>query len=181
MGMFRYRAFWSLILILVVYTLFVKVTPIRPRGDGLRAVFLVLSGWGVFAYWRPFKRAMATEGWPDGPLRYAVMIFLFCAAINLNAATGLFWRLAGQPAYLINNAIFDFWVVLGSLGLLIAVTVPNLFGKGVPPLDKLQLGAVWLTMFALVAYLTLVRPDLEPVAQAVRPYLDSGYEYDPPT
>ena len=33
---------------------------------------------------------------------------------------------------------------------LIAVTVPDLFGKGVPPRDKLQLGGVWMAMFVVV-------------------------------
>ncbi|MGY2052980.1 hypothetical protein [Methylobacterium sp. JK268] len=163
--------------IVLLYIGLVRVTPIKPRGDGLRAVFLILSGWGMFAYWRPFRRAMAIEGWPTGPYLYAVMIFLFCLASNLNASIGLFWRLAGQPPYLVNNAIFDFWVVLASLALVIAVTVPDLFGKDVPPRDKLQLGSVWLVMLVVVLYLSLIRPDLSGLAEWMRPWLDSGYDY----
>ncbi|WP_082172944.1 hypothetical protein [Methylobacterium platani] len=180
MRVFRYRALMALVAVVLVYSLLVPAIPIRPRGDGLRAIFLILSGWGIFAYWRPFRTAMTTEGWPSGPYLYATMIFLFCSALNLNIAFGLFWRLAGQPAHLVNNPFFDFWVVLGIIALAIAVTVPDLFGKDVPPRDKIQLGAVWSAMFILVVYLTLVRPDLSSLADLVRPITDHGYEYDDP-
>lgn len=177
MCMFKYKALMTLIASFALYYLFVRMTPIIPRGEGIRAVFFVLSGWGIFAYWRPFRQAMFTPGWPSGPYLYAVMIFLFCAGINLNCSVGLFWRLSGQPAYLINNAIFDMWVVICAWALVISITVPDLFGKDVPPRDKIQLGAVWVAMFAAVMYLTLVRPDLSPLAEIVRPYIDSGYGY----
>lgn len=179
MRVFRFRLLWAFIGGTLAYALLVKVAPIRPRGDGLRAVFLVLSGWGMVTYWRPFRRALTWEGWPPPSLLYAVMAWLICTAININCTMGLFWRLSGQPAFLINNPVFDFWVVLGIMALLIAVTVPDLFGKDVPPRDKIQIGSVWLMMFALVCYLTLVRPDLDPLADTIRPWLDSGYEYQP--
>lgn len=52
------------------------------------------------------ERAFLVRGY--GPPRCAVVTFLFCAAINLNAVIGLFWRLARQLAYLTNNAVLDF-------------------------------------------------------------------------
>ena len=179
MRLFRFRAFWSLVLVIIVYLVFAKVTPIRPRGESIRAILLVLSGWGMFAYWRPFKIAIRSEGWPVGEYWMAVAVFLVCAAINFNCAVAIFWRLAGQPAFLVNNAVYDFWIVLGIVALAIIISVPNLFGKGVPPVDKIQLGAAWLCMFLLVSYLVVVRPNLDPLADAVRPWLDSGYNYDP--
>lgn len=179
MQVFRYYTLWSILGALAVYYALVKGVPIRSRGEGLRAVFLVLSGWGMFTYWRPFYRALLTKGRPPDSLLYAVMGWLFCAAATLNCAMGLFWRLSGQPAFLINNAVFDAWVVLGIGALLIAVTVPDLFGKDVPPRDKVRLGGAWLAMFILVAWLVLARPDLDPLADLVRPYLDTGYSYEP--
>ncbi|WP_018261869.1 hypothetical protein [Methylobacterium sp. WSM2598] len=180
MQFFRYRALIVIFVIVALYVVVVRITPIRPRGEGLRAIFLILSGWGMFAYWRPFRKAMLTEGWPSGPYLYAVMIFLFCAGININCATALLWRLSGQPAHLVNNPIYDFWVVLGIIAVAIAVTVPDLFGPDVPPRDKLQLGTVWLIMFVMVSYLVLVRPDLGDFADALRPLTDRGYEYEDP-
>lgn len=177
MRVIRYRALMVLVTVVLVYASMVYTIPIRPRGDSLRAIFLILSGWGMFAYWRPFRRAMMTEGWPSGPYLYATMIWLFCAGLNLNCAFGLFWRLSGQPAFLVNNPFFDIWVVMGCIALAIAVTVPDLFGKDVPPRDKLQLGAIWSIMLILVVYATLVRPDLSGLADVLRPYLDHGYEY----
>lgn len=179
MRVFRFRVFWALVLVVLAYVVFAKVTPIRPRGESIRAILLVLSGWGMFAYWRPFRLAVRSEGWPSGEYWYAVAVFLICAAINLNCAVAIFWRLAGQPAFIVNNALYDFWIVLGIVSLAIVISVPNLFGKGVPPIDKIQLGAAWLCMFLLVSYLVVVRPNLDPLADAVRPWLDNGYNYDP--
>lgn len=179
MSVFRFRALWSLIAIVALYVVLVKVAPIRARGDGLRGMFFVLSSWGVVAYWRPFRRTMMTDGWPTAALLFGTAMFLFCAAICVNTTMGLFWRLAGQPAFLINNAVFDFWIVLGISALLIAVTTPNLFGPDVPPRDKIQLGSVWAAMFLFAAFLVLARPDLDPLADLVRPWLDSGYNYEP--
>ena len=79
-----------------------------------------------------------------------------------------------------NNPLFDLWVVLGSIALLIAVAVPDLFGKGVPPSDKLQLGFVWSVMFAMVLYAVLARPDMSWLADRMRPITDYGYGYDDP-
>jgi hypothetical protein len=179
MRLFRFRAFWSLVLVIIVYLVFARVTPIRPRGESIRAILLVLSGWGMFAYWRPFKMAILSDGWPDAPGWYAIAIFGICAAINFNCAVAIFWRLAGQPAFLVNNAVYDFWIVLAIVVFAILVSVPNLFGKGVPPLDRIQLGSAWMVMFLLVSYLVLVRPNLDPLADAVRPWLDNGYNYEP--
>ncbi len=49
MRVFRYRALMALVAVVLVYSLLVPAIPIRPRGDGLRAIFLILSGWGIFA------------------------------------------------------------------------------------------------------------------------------------
>ncbi|ACL61247.1 hypothetical protein [Methylobacterium nodulans] len=174
---FEYRMLWTLLVVAASYVLLVTLTPIVPRGDGLRAVFLVLSGWAAFAYWRPAKAAILTRGWPDGPHLYALMIFLFCVGLTLNCAIGLFWRLSGQPAHPINNPFFDLWVVFGVVALVISITVPDLFGKGVPPRDKVQLGTMWMGMVVLVVWLVMQRPDLSPLAELVRPITDSGYEY----
>ncbi|MEH3117047.1 MAG: hypothetical protein PGN25_05390 [Methylorubrum populi] len=76
--------------------------------------------------------------------------------------------------------MFDFWIVLGICALAIGVTVPDLFGKDVPPGDKLRLGVSWLAMAGLVTYLVLAQPDLRPVAEAARPYIDMGHDYRDP-
>ena len=180
MRVFRFRAFWCLLIAVVGYIVFTKITPIRPRGEAIRAIPLVLSGWGIFAYWPSFKLAMRSEGWPLPEYRMSIFIFLICAALNLNCAVALFWRLSGQPAFLINNSLYDFWIVLAGIALTVAISVPNLFGKGVPPLDRVQLGAAWTAMFLLVSYLVLARPNLDPLADLVRPWLDNGYNYEPP-
>lgn len=176
----EYRAAVTLFGMVAGYMLLVAGTPYGARGTGLRGLFLVLSGWGMVAYWRPFWRALTTRGWPSGELLYAAAVWLFCASYNLNMAVATVWRLSGQPYYVINNALFDFWIVLGVCALTITVTVPNLFGPGVPPSDRLRLGATWMSMFALVFYLVLVQPDLRPVAEAMRPWLDGGHDYVDP-
>lgn len=177
---FEYRAAWTLAAIVLGYWALAALTPYAERGTGLRGVFLVLSGWGMFAYWRPAWRALTTRGWPSGELLYAVMVFMFCASVNLNMAMVSVWRLSGQPAFMINNALFDFWIVLGICALTIGVTVPNLFGSGVPPRDKITLGTAWLVMFSVVFYLVLVQPDLRPLAEVLRPALERGYDYPDP-
>lgn len=185
MQILRFRALIVAAAVSLIYFLMVRYTPIKPRGDGLRAVFLVLGLWGVFSYWKPVREALLAQpaalnayGSLTGQHLYAMAVFLLCWAVVTNTAWGLFWRLAGQPAYLINNPFFDFWVVLGIVAMIIIVSVPNLFGKGVPPRDKVQLGALWAFTFVFVAWLTIERPDLEWLAVKIRPLVDYGYEYD---
>lgn len=173
----EYKTAWAIGMALTAYIITVAITPYTPRGTALRGIFLVLSGWGCFAYWRPFWNVVKSKGWPDGAGLYAIMVFLFCTSVNVNIANALFWRGAGQPYFLINNALFDLWIVLGIGALTIAVSVPDLFGKDVPPRDKIQLGTAWLVMFVLVLYLVTVQPDLRPLAEMVRPLYDSGHTY----
>lgn len=58
MRLFRFQVLWSLALVIIGDIVFAKITPIRPRGESIRAILLVLSGWGMFTYWRPFKLAI---------------------------------------------------------------------------------------------------------------------------
>jgi hypothetical protein len=76
--------------------------------------------------------------------------------------------------------IFDFWLVLASCAMGIAVMVPDLFGRDVPPRDKVQLGSVWLVLFVFVFWLVVSRPDMRPAADALRPWLDFGQNYKSP-
>lgn len=172
-----YRTAWHLGIAISAYLILVFTTPYGPRGTALRGIFLILSGWGMFAYWRPFWTALSKKGPADGSDLYAIMVWLFCASVFVNITNALFWRLSGQPYFLINNAFFDFWIVLGILSLTLAVTVPDLFGKDVPPRDKIQLGTAWLVLSVLVFYLVTVQPDLRPLAELVRPFYDSGHTY----
>lgn len=176
----EYRTAWLLVAVLAFYSLLVAAVPYQTRGTVLRGVLLVLSGWGLVAYFRPFWRAVTRRGWPTGADLYAVMIVFVCAGLNLNIATAKFWRLSGQPYWIINNWIFDFWLLLAACAMGIAVMVPDLFGKDVPPRDKIQLGSAWLVMFVLVFYLVITRPDLRPAADWLRPYLDFGQNYASP-
>ena len=177
---FEFKTAWLLGMAFAAYILLVFITPYGARGAAIRGIFLVLSGWGMFAYWRPFWNAASKRGRAGGADLYAIMVWLFCASVNVNISNALFWRLSSQPYFLINNSFFDFWIVLGIIALAIAISVPDLFGKDVPPRDKIQLGAVWLVMFVLVLYLVTVQPDLRPFAEMVRPLYDSGHSYGDP-
>lgn len=177
---FEFRTAWALLAAASGYTALVFTVPYQARGTGLRGVFLILAFWGTIAYWRPAWKAVIAAGRPRGELLYALMVWLGCASYVLNMAIATLWRLSGQPYYIINNAVFDGWIVLGICALVIGVTVPNLFGKDVPAEEKLRLGFAWLAMFSVVAYLVFVQPDLRPVAEAIRPYIDMGHDYRDP-
>lgn len=176
-GMFEFKTAWGILCVVFFYAFTVLVIPYTSRGLALRGLLLILSWWGLLAYWRPFWRAISHRGWPDGGMLYGVMVFAVCASYNVNIAIALIWRSSGQPAYLVNNALFDFWIVLGILAMTLAVTVPDLFGKDVPPKDKVRLGSAWALAFFLVTFLIIIQPDLKPIAELLRPMLDSNHEY----
>ncbi|MEH3117073.1 MAG: hypothetical protein PGN25_05540 [Methylorubrum populi] len=90
---FEFRAAWALVSVVLGYTALVLTTPYHARGTGLRGVFLVLSFWGMVAYWRPARRAILSRGWPPGELLYALMVWLGCASYVLNMAVATLWRL----------------------------------------------------------------------------------------
>ena len=176
-GIFDFKTAWGIAFVVFFYALTVLTIPYVSRGIALRGLLLVLSWWGILAYWRPFYRAITSRGWPDGATLYGVMVWAVCASYNLNIAIALIWRGAGQPAYLVNNALFDFWIVLAVSAMVLAVTVPDLFGKDVPPQDKVRLGAGWALALFFVTGLIILQPDLRPLAEMLRPLLDSQHEY----
>jgi hypothetical protein len=180
MRLFEYRTAWFLVFVVVFYALLVAAVPYATRGTALRGSLLVLSGWGLVAYFPPFWRALKRRGPPHGGDLYAIMVVFTCASLNLHIAIAKFWRLSGQPYWIINNVIFDFWLVLASCAMGIAVMVPDLFGRDVPPRDKVQLGSVWLVLFVFVFWLVVSRPDMRPAADALRPWLDFGQNYKSP-
>jgi len=179
--MFQFRAAGGLVCVVVVYGALMLSVPYATRGASLRAMLWVLSVWGMIVYAPPAWSAVTYRGRTPGQLLYGLMMFLVSAGIwvNMTMAGGL-WRLSGQPYYIINNSLFDFWIVLSIAALAIAVWVPDLFGPDVPPKSKVISGVAFLAVAAFAIYLGLAQPDLRPLAEWLRPYLDSGHDYRDP-
>lgn len=177
---FQYRTAWGLALVGAIYGALLMALPYTTRGASLRGVLWVLSFWGMIVYAPPAWSAVTYRGYAPGRLLYGLMMWLASAAIWVNMTMAGTWRFAGQPYYLINNSVFDLWIVLSIAALGIAVWVPDLFGKDVPPQSKLISGAAFLAVAVFAIYLGLAQPDLRPLAELLRPVLDGGHDYPDP-
>lgn len=177
---FQYRTAWGLVLLGTLYTGLILAVPYATRGASLRGILWVLSVWGMIVYAPTAWTAVSYRGWAPGYILYGLMMWLGSAGLWINMTFAGTWRFAGQPYYLINNPVFDLWIVLSLAAMSIAVSVPNLFGKDVPPKSKAISGAAFLAVAVFAVYLGLAQPDLRPLAEWLRPVLDAGHDYADP-
>ncbi len=152
--------------------------PYRDLSEGTIVVGTALCSLASVAFFAPALNCLLYPAWPPREKWAALAVWMALTGVALHGLVSILWRLSGQPAFLVNNPAYTSWIGIWIIpAALILVSAPNLFGPGVPPRERASLGLAWIIAVTFIAYLAFIRPDLTPVAEWLRPYLDIGYGY----
>ncbi|ACL61772.1 hypothetical protein [Methylobacterium nodulans] len=168
---------WLALLLLCLYAGLSRFTPASQFTDVVQIAQITVSAWAMVTVGGVALRCFTGRGWPHPDDLVGLGIFVTSLGINWNGAWGLFYRLAGEAPWLINNDIYGAWRALVIIGIIIKLIAIGIFGGSVPRSYKLRHGALWMLAFALVIYLALARPDLRPLAEWLRPYLETAHDF----
>ena len=169
------RMTWVLAALIVLYIQTAQLLTNNQSAEVWRCLQISLSFMVIFAYgrqaWGCFQ--IPDGGWPNKVQLISLGIVLSWGSVFCNGAWGMFWRLSGQPMWMVNNDLYQSWVMFNCIAASLHIIAPNLIGAGVPTIDRVRLGSAFGIAAALVTVITLTRPDLTDWSEAVRPYLES--------
>lgn len=176
------RVLWrpALLGLSAVATLYFAIawaTPYKPLNEILVAVTSGVCAVGAISFTPAALRILFAPTWPDRDERATLALWIIMTSVATNSVWALWWRLSDQPAFLVNNALYDGWRLGLALGIMVLVQAPNLIGRGVPALSRASYALAWSAAIALVLYLAIAKPDLDWLATKARPYLDNGVGY----
>jgi hypothetical protein len=171
-----------LLALVAIYFGLAYVTPYRDFSEAVIAVAAGLGAVGTVSYLVPALRVLFKPSWPERDEWATLALFLFLFTLAVTCAWALLWRLSGQPAFLVNNPVYDGRWLGFIVATVILIKAPNLFGRGVTNLNRATLGLAWLVTIAFVMFLWWSQPELHWLAIELQRYLDVGVGYgvDPP-
>lgn len=175
-------ALLALSAVAAVYFGIAWATPYQPLNEILVAAACGICAVGAIGFTPAALRILFAPTWPDRNERATIAIWIIVTSAAVNTVWSLWWRLSDQPAFLVNNALYDGWRLGLAIGIVVLVQAPNLVGRGVPVLSRTSYVMAWTAAVALVLYLAIVKPELGWLAERARPYLDNGAGYgaEPP-
>lgn len=168
----RARMTWVMLAITFIYLESAYLLTGSQSAEVWRSLQISLSAIVCVAYARRAGRCFTTVGrWPERIELISLGIVLCWASVFCNGAWGVFWRLSGQPAWMVNNDLYQSWVMFNCIAAGLHILAPNLVGQGVPVLDRVRLGAAFGAALALIAVLAVAQPDLSPYADFLKGYV----------
>lgn len=169
---FRARMTWVMFAIIVLYLESAHILTSAQSAEVWRSLQISLSAMVCVAYARRAGRCFTVVGrWPERIELISLGIVLSWASVFCNGAWGVFWRLSGQPEWMVNNYLYQSWVMFNCIAAGLHILAPNLLGQGVPVLDRVRLGAAFGAAMALIAILAVARPDLRPYADILKEFV----------
>jgi hypothetical protein len=163
-----------LLSVVTVYLVSARILTNEKTAEVWRILQISLSFMVCVAY---FNRAMACfrviGDWPTRTELISLGIVMSWMSVCFNGLWGMFWRLSGQPAWMVNNDLYQSWVMFNCMAAGLHIIAPNLLGQGVPNTDRARLTGAFGIAFALILVVSVVKPDLTPYSEAIRPYLES--------
>lgn len=169
---FRARMTWVVVGILLIYLESATILSNSQSAEVWRSLQISLSAMVCVAYARRAGRCFTVVGrWPERIELISLGIVLSWASVFCNGAWGVFWRLSGQPEWMVNNDLYQSWVMFNCIAAGLHILAPNLVGQGVPVLDRVRLGAAFGVAMALIAILAVARPDLRPYADFLKEFV----------
>ena len=163
---------WAAVLLVAIYSLFGHAAPVRMFTEILIVAQIMASAWAMIAVGGVALRCFISPGWPHPDSMVGLGMFLTALGVNWNGAWALFYRLSGQAAWLINNDYYNAWRPIIIAGLVIKVGAIGIFGGHVPRGYKVRHGVFLFLAVLLILLLVLTSPNLRPIAEWLRPYLE---------
>lgn len=168
----RARATWVLLSFAVIYVQLAIFLPNGWLAEVMRCVQITLSFIVLLGYWRPATTCFFVVGrWPEKHNVIALGIEVSWFSIFCNSGWALFYRLSGQQSWMINNDFYTAWTATSAFAATMHIFAPNMFGTGLPSLDKRRFGAAGIFGLILVLIVGFWRPDLTWLANWMHDYI----------
>lgn len=163
---------WTLAALVALYAMSAHLAPVRVLSEAWIIALIVASSSVMIAVGPVALRCFTSRGWPHPDDAVGLGMFLTAFGMFWLGLWSLFWRLSGQSAWVVNNDLYNAWRPFVIAGMLTKVTAIGVFGGHVPRGYKVRYGLILLLAAALILLLALTRPDLRPIADWLRPYLE---------
>lgn len=145
-----------------------------PNGDMIIATRVIqasASAVVLYVYFGDFWHGLRT---PD-PARgdYLIVgIWVGFFATLCQAIYSMAFRLAGNPAWLLNSEVNAPYILLSVVAAVMHVSAPGAVDGVVPRRNRLAMGVGFGAAVFLVICLFMIRPDIRPVLDRLRPYIE---------
>ena len=167
------RLTWITIVFVAVFTTMAWISQPTTLSESIRTLITTLGFIGMIPYVSIAVKAYNAHRWPNDELLAALACFLICAGAAFGGLFQGLWRLSDFQNYVVTNDFYSFTMALTAAGLFILISTPNLIGRGVPWTARAKLLILWSISAGVVIGTALYSPDLKPVAEWLKPYLES--------
>jgi hypothetical protein len=168
-----------LVSVICAYLVSARIMSNEKTAEVWRILQISMSMMVCVAYWNRAMSCFTVVGqWPEKVPLIALGIVMSWASVCSNGLWGMFWRLSGQPAWMVNNDFYQSWVMFNCIAAGLHIIAPNLLGQDVPTVDRARLAGAFGIAFAFILAVSLIKPDLAPLSEAIRPYLETGSRAD---
>lgn len=165
---------WGAVFVVGFYVLLARVTPVKPLIEFMVVAQIMVSAWAMLTVGGVAMRCFVSRGMPHPDDLVALGMFLTAFGVNWNGGWSLFYRLAGQASWIVNNDIYNAWRPIIVLGVIIKIAAIGIFGANVPRAYKIRHGTLLILLLTLVLTVYFLSPDLRPLADFLRGYLDEA-------
>jgi hypothetical protein len=173
MGFIRSTTVWVAGLFIVAFCIVATVTPNGPLQEAEAILLFALALGGMVAFTPDAWESVCKHQADLDPADVLTLAFwLLCAGIAASGLWTLIWRLAGQPAWMLNNDFNAFLRIMWIGGLTMMLSVPGLIGGKIPVRSRVRIIIWWAIGASLAAYVMAARPNLAPYVEVLRPLLE---------
>lgn len=166
----RSRTLWAALLLFSLYWAVARLVPNGPLMEGLHAVRVAICAVVVAAYAPVCLEALARNriGRVE---QLSLGIVIGWGATLLSGLWSLLWRLAGQPAWMVNSDLNGFFIWAAILGAVLHVTAPGAVDGTVPRRTWTLTGLAFGAGALLAALILTRRPDVAALVEGLAPWV----------
>jgi hypothetical protein len=142
--------------------------------ETLRAFLLAASVAVAIAYSKPAVQAIMARKMPDLVSQLTLGIALAWATTAVQSAFYMIWRLAGQPAWMVNTDFSAFLLYSLCLAAVLHITAPGAIDGQIPKRNMVALGLAAGAAALIIGLIIVINPDVGAFVEYLKPWL-----YDP--
>lgn len=166
----RSRTLWSALALFALYWPVAWAVPNGPLLEALHTIRIAICLMVVVAYAPICLEALARDR-IDRVCQLSLGITIGWGAALLSGLWLLLWRLAGQPAWMLNSDLYGFFIWVAILGAVLHVTAPGAVDGVVPRRTWILTGAAFGAGALAAVALLVLRPDIRRVVEHLEPWL----------
>lgn len=173
----RSPTFWWGLVVILSYWVWAPPMDTNAQTEWMRA-FLITIGLTVVVAYTPgvFKFLTTTSPVQAQQLTMGIVVAWFGTAMS--GIYLLLWRMAGQPAWMVNNDLNGFWLWLQIVGGILHVSAPRSIENEIPRPSWSRLWLALLSGLVLGYAVAILKPDAAGFVDRLRPYISDALRSD---